>query len=130
MGFSRDPVEAHLDVVQFASAKSRGLLGREAQAIGDELDKLKIEYEIKYKGGLAESKSLLVELQPWSMTLYNSYDVLSGGSLLASFNYDLSPNKNYQIALNYRLMEKDDVISTLVESSISICPVTGDFTLN
>jgi len=68
-----------------------------------------VDYEIKFKGGLVESKNLIVEVMPWSMTLYNTMNVLSGGSLIAPFDYDLSSNRNYQIALNYRFQEKDDV---------------------
>jgi hypothetical protein len=65
-----------------------------------------IDYEFKTRGGLLESKHLFIEVQPYEMTFYNSYNILSGGSIIAPLYYNLSSNFNYQLALNYRLMEK------------------------
>jgi hypothetical protein len=65
-----------------------------------------IEYEFKTRGGLVESKHVFIEVQPYEMKFYNSYNILSGGSIIAPLYYNMSSNYRYQLALNYRLMEK------------------------
>jgi len=82
--------------------------------------KFTIEYEFKTRGGLIESKHIFIEVQPYEMMFYNSYNILSGGSIIAPLYYNLSSNFNYQLALNYRLMEKEILTYTFE------IPSTGD----
>ncbi|MBA7524585.1 hypothetical protein ES705_16726 [subsurface metagenome] len=65
-----------------------------------------IEYEFRTKK-LLDTKHLFIEIQPWEMKFYNSFYPFSGGSIIAPLYYNLSANYQYQLALNYRLQEKD-----------------------
>ena len=69
-------------------------------------EKFTVEYEFKKKGGLLDTKHMFVEIQPWEMQFYNSYYPFSGGSIIAPLYYNFSANYQYQLALNYRLLEK------------------------
>ena len=69
-------------------------------------EKFTIKYEFKTKGGLLDTKHVFYEVQPYEMKFYNNYYPFSGGSIIAPLYYNLSANYQYQLALNYRLLEK------------------------
>ncbi len=69
-------------------------------------DKFTVEYEFKTKGGLLDTKHFFVEVQPYEMSFYNNFYPFSGGSIVAPLYYNFSSNYQYQLALNYRLLEK------------------------
>ena len=73
-------------------------------AIGE---KFTVEYYAKTRGGLLETKHMFIEVQPWEMQFYNDYYPFSGSSIMSPLYYNLSANYQYQMALNYRLVEKN-----------------------
>jgi hypothetical protein len=64
-----------------------------------------VEMEVKTRGGLLETKHVFAEVQPWEMIFYNNYYPFSASSIIAPLYYNLSANYQYQMALNYRLIE-------------------------
>jgi len=80
-----------------------------AESIKNYLDigeKFTVQFEAKSKGGLLETKHIIVEVQPWEMQFYNKIYPFSGCSIIAPIYYNLSSQYQYQLALNYRLLEK------------------------
>jgi len=75
-------------------------------------EKFTVRFEAKTQGGLLETKHIFVEVQPYEMKFYNKIYPFSGCSIIAPLYYNLSSQYQYQLALNYRLLEKSALENT------------------